>query len=236
MRDKNIFSKGLLVLLLLIAIDYLPLLAQKESQTKVTIIKESYDEQGNKTVEKIVKEGAEADAIDLDQLGSGNSFQRSFEFKTFDDLKDMEGFGDFTPFGGQGMDQFKSFFDSLGFNDFEFFSDNFGNEGWQPFGQMDAIKPKLGIKISDLESEAGVLVTHVLENTPADRAGIKEGDVILALDDKQITSSQELVNHIQALKAEDVVSIDLRRNEQHLIVEAKLTEYRPKKEIEIRKI
>jgi len=239
MRERNIFSRGLLILILFVAIDYLPLMAQKESQTKVTIIKETYDEHGNKTVQKIIKEGADADAIDLDKLQEGNNpMERSFDFKSFGDFGDLQGFENFMPFDGQGFDQFRSFFDSLGFGTFKFFGDSLNSENWMPFDNSDSytVKPKLGIKINDLESESGVLVTHVIEDTPADRAGVLEGDVILAIDDEQISSSQQLVSYVHGLQADDMIVIDLRRNGRHLQLEATLTEYKPKREIEIRKI
>ena len=239
MRQRNIISNALLLSLLFVAFDNLPLLAQEKQKTKVTIIMETYDEHGNKTVEKIVKEGAEADAIDLDNLGNGLSEQRSFEFRNFGDLQEMPGFDGWEPFEGQGFDQFRSFFDSLGFKGFGFFGDGFGNEeDWSPFGQFEEsnVKPKLGVRINNLESEAGVLVTHVMDDTPAARAGIKEGDVILAIDDHSIATSQELVDYVQGLQPEDEVNIDIRRDGDHIQVVAKMTEYKPKKDIEIRKI
>ncbi len=238
MRLKKICSKAPLILLLFIGIDCLPLLAQEKSKTKVTIIKESYDEDGNKTVEKIVKEGPEADAIDLDKLSQGIPQERSLEFKSFGDLQEMPGFENFAPFDGGNLNDFRSFFDSLGFQGFSFFGDEFGGEGWPNFGPSDdfSVKPKLGVRINDLESETGVVVREVMPNTPAERAGLQEGDVILSVDDQTITTTSELVSYIQSRSAGDEVSIDLRRDDEHMQIVAKLTEYKPKKDIEIRKL
>ena len=241
MRMSTLISRGLLVISLFVVLDCLPLLAQKESKTKVTIIKEYYDENGQKIVEKIIKEGAEADAIDLDKLSEGaDPWSRSFEFRSFGDLENLDGLENFSPFGEGGMDQFKQFFDSLGFGNFQFFGgDEWSNIPWNQFGEEYeplAIKPKLGVKISELESEAGILVTHVIEDTPADRAGLQEGDVILAVDDQEVSSTADLVDHIQGLQADDVVMIDLRRGDEHLRLKATLTEYKPKKELDIRKL
>ncbi len=59
----------------------------------------------------------------------------------------------------------------------------------------------------------GACVTAVEEDTPAERAGLKQGDVIIALDDRSIKSGEDLVEAIAAHKPGD---------------EAKLTFYRGK--------
>ena len=168
--------------MLLIIIDSLPVYAQKEN-TKVTIIKEYYDKDGNKVVEKITKEGAEAEALDLDQLGKDpdNSIQwQKFGFGDVD--PDMKGFNfNF----GQTFD-LRSMLDSMGFGHLDLFNqegqgsfDNFG------FDEEADYRPRLGIKISELDSQAGVLVNYVVPDSPADRAGLREGDIILAIDNEK---------------------------------------------------
>ncbi len=238
MRLSNLLGKGLFLVLGLILIDSLPLIAQEKKQTKVTIIKETYDEQGNKQVQKIVKEGPEAEAIDIDRLAEG-TYQKQYQFKGLEDLQLP--FGDFENFDfGQGeIEQFQQFFDSLNFG-FRFFDDGQWSspDDWLSLKPLDdkASKPKLGIQINSLESESGVLVTHVIPDSPADRAGILEGDIILSVDHQLITTPEALVEYIQDRSSDDAVLIDLRRGEEHIQVEATLTQYKPKKDIEIRKI
>lgn len=234
MKVSDIISKGALCLMLLIIIDSLPVYAQKEN-TKVTIIKEYYDEDGNKVVEKIIKEGAEAEAIDIDKLGKEpeNGIQwKKFGFGDLDPDMDMEGFNfNF----GQTFD-LRSMLDSMGLGNFDLFDqEGLGSFDFRP-DTKDGYRPKLGIKISDLDSQAGVLVNHVVPDSPADRAGLVEGDIILAIDQEKIEQPEDVINYVQTLSPEADVVIDILRDGDHQELKASLTEYKPKKEIEIRKI
>ncbi|KAJ2988157.1 hypothetical protein HDV02_005727, partial [Globomyces sp. JEL0801] len=57
----------------------------------------------------------------------------------------------------------------------------------------------------------GVLVTKVLPQSPAEQAGLEEGDVITAYGDTQITSSQELLGHI-GLSIGTPLTLTIKRN------------------------
>ncbi len=228
MKISRILGKALVCLVALLVIDYLPVYAQKQ-KTKVTIIKESYDEHGNKTVQKITKEGEEADAIDLDNFD--NDLNKSLQWQKLD----LDSLGPFEQFFGNSFD-FNSLFDSLNFGQFEWGDGDFPFLGKFDFNPEDDYRPKLGIKISEMESQSGVLVTHVLHDTPAARAGLREGDVILALDNKKVELPQDVVDYIQSLRPEDEVVIDVLRENEHVELTAVLTEYKAKQKMEIRKL
>ncbi len=51
---------------------------------------------------------------------------------------------------------------------------------------------RLAIRAHGLQSKTAVLVTGVDENSPAKRAGLKEGDIIVAFDEKPITGIDDL--------------------------------------------
>ena len=63
-------------------------------------------------------------------------------------------------------------------------------------------RPRLGVELQDLDEDLGeyferpdgrgVLVTRVLKDTPAARAGMKAGDVIIELDGKSVDDAAEL--------------------------------------------
>ncbi len=234
MNKRNIFLKAIFCLIVLVGIDYLPVYAQKQ-KTKVTIIRETYDDQGNKTVETIIKEGAEAEALDLEKLGS---LPKDNPIEWWDLYSDSLPFGDKSlNFSFKSPLDFKSFFDSLGMGDFNFF-DQYDLPLFGDFGPGDELdnKPKLGIRVSELESQTGVLVMNVMPDTPADEAGIEEGDVILSIDQKKIEAPADLVNHIQSLNLNDEVILDVLRDGKYLEIKARLTSLKPKKEMEIRKI
>lgn len=205
---------------------FLPAEAQKS--TKVTITKETIDENGNKSTQTIVKEGAEAEAIDIESLAEGKPHMQQFGLGELD-MQGMEPFS----FEG-GMMDLRSLFDSLGMGNFDFFGgEDFGFSGGNPFGVEDD-RPRLGVQIQALETQSGVLVTKVLEGTPAERAGLREGDIILSVDGSQVLEPQDLVDLVQA--SVGMMEIDVVRDEKHLSLTADMKNSDPKKELEIRKL
>jgi serine protease Do len=61
-------------------------------------------------------------------------------------------------------------------------------------------QPKLGIKAQDTEDGKGVKVLEVDEESAAEKAGIKEGDIITSFDGKSINSVNELVDGNRAAR------------------------------------
>ncbi len=77
--------------------------------------------------------------------------------------------------------------------------------GMSPFTMDTAAK--LGLK-----SNKGVLVGNVIQDGPAARGGVKEGDVILMIDDKAITDSRSLIQVINSKKIGATVTLKIWRN------------------------
>lgn len=73
-------------------------------------------------------------------------------------------------------------------------------------------KPRLGLQIQDLEDSKGVKVLDVDDESPAAKAGLKEGDVITEIDGKAVTSVEELRTKTNALKEGDSLKINYRRD------------------------
>jgi serine protease Do len=67
----------------------------------------------------------------------------------------------------------------------------------------------LGIAVED---RGGVVVSEVAEGGPAARAGVKPGDVLVAIDGKALTSVQVLAETISTRKAGQVIALDVNRN------------------------
>jgi serine protease Do len=86
------------------------------------------------------------------------------------------------------------------------------------------IRGWLGVSIQDLDQglakamgldqTRGVLVSEVVEDSPAQKAGIKRGDVILKINDKQINSTGQLRSTVASFGAGTKVSVDYIRNKK----------------------
>ena len=72
--------------------------------------------------------------------------------------------------------------------------------------------------------DSGVLVVEVVEGSPAEKAGLKEGDVILAVGDDSIHNMAELFNLIRSHKPGDKVTLSYYRDGERRQTEATLEE------------
>ena len=77
-------------------------------------------------------------------------------------------------------------------------------------------------KFYKLQSTRGVIVTQVFPNTPASNAGIKEGDIILQVDDYLINDEQTLVGVFQQFSTGDTINIKILRDNKIIIKQMKL--------------
>lgn len=84
-------------------------------------------------------------------------------------------------------------------------------------------KPRLGISAQDTEDGKGVKVLDIDDDdSPAAKAGLKEGDVITQVNGKTITSTEDLIESMKNIKKGDSVKITYRRNNQTQTVDVKL--------------
>ena len=83
-------------------------------------------------------------------------------------------------------------------------------------------KPKLGIKAQDTEDGKGVKVLDVDDESPADKAGIKEGDIITQFDGKPVNSAETLANLARDNKDKTSYKINLSRDGKAQEVEVKI--------------
>lgn len=75
-----------------------------------------------------------------------------------------------------------------------------------------------------LERARGVLIGRVEPGTPAEDAGLREGDVILSLDGKEIKSWRDFQVDIGSRKPGDVVQLEIFREGEQLDIEVELGE------------
>lgn len=94
-------------------------------------------------------------------------------------------------------------------------------------------RPSLGVSLTDISEsqlfsyrldEAGTYVAQVTSGSAAEKAGIKLGDLLVKIDDTEITSSSQAANLISKHKAGDEVSVTIKRDGKEQTVTAKLDE------------
>ena len=79
----------------------------------------------------------------------------------------------------------------------------------------------LGIRMQDSES-GGVRIEAVDAKTPAEKAGIKAGDVIVGLDDEEIKNREQLAERLAGRKPGDEVTVVLMRDGNRIELKATL--------------
>jgi S1-C subfamily serine protease len=68
----------------------------------------------------------------------------------------------------------------------------------------------------------GVLITEVIRNSPAEHAGVKTGDILVAIDDKAIDSWSIMLETVANLPPGKVVLVRLMRNGTPLSLQLKI--------------
>jgi uncharacterized iron-regulated protein len=82
---------------------------------------------------------------------------------------------------------------------------------WGLPAQSDAIYPSLGLSTSALEGEKALKVILVSEKTPAERAGVQVGDVIVALDGVAVPDKETLNRLVAAKRWGDEAVLTVKR-------------------------
>jgi putative serine protease PepD len=83
-------------------------------------------------------------------------------------------------------------------------------------------RPYLGVSTSDPVTGTGAVVERVVAGGPADRAGLRLGDRILAVGGNSISASADVASAVVAAKPGDDVKIKLRRSGSERTVTVKL--------------
>jgi S1-C subfamily serine protease len=92
--------------------------------------------------------------------------------------------------------------------------------------QMMTLTPELtqqlnrrtGLRIEDSE---GVLIAQVIPNSPADRAGLREGDIVTKIDGKSVKDVDDIQKSVQNSQVGRNLQLELRRDRQDIKVTVK---------------
>ena len=92
------------------------------------------------------------------------------------------------------------------------------------------VRGYLGVEISNVDSskkalygiDYGVFINKVMPNTPASKAGLKAGDIIIALNHKKVKDASTLRNKIAFLGANSNITLTIYRNNKTINLNVKL--------------
>jgi len=104
--------------------------------------------------------------------------------------------------------------------DLLFWDDHLGPLAWTQ--ALNVGGPRLGVHLMDLNEQLaayfkvaedeGVLVTEVVEDSPAEAAGIKAGDVIVAVGDEAVEDAGDIREELRSYREGGEVSLGIVRN------------------------
>ena len=72
--------------------------------------------------------------------------------------------------------------------------------------------PWLGVYLDD--NEDGPVITHTYPQSPAQRAGLRPGDVVVQIDGEDVTDSEEVMRRIEDFRAHDQLKLTILRNDR----------------------
>ncbi len=76
----------------------------------------------------------------------------------------------------------------------------------------------------DLDTKYGAVIADVIGDSPADKAGLADGDVIISLNGDKVTDSDDLIDLIAETKPGDRVKLGIIRDGKEQTIEATLAE------------
>jgi len=97
--------------------------------------------------------------------------------------------------------------------------------GWVGVAVQD-LTPELAQSFN-LGSLKGVLISEILRGGPADKAGVKAGDILTTVDDKALIDSSVMLETISSMQPGQVIVLKLLRNQREVVVQVKVGK-RPK--------
>ena len=103
---------------------------------------------------------------------------------------------------------------------------------WGGYGVLAGARPRLGIDAEDLSGQfgayfgapdgEGVLVREVNSGSPAEKAGVKSGDVITSLNGERVRSLGDLREKLAGKREEKTVKVGVLRNKNAMTITVEL--------------
>jgi serine protease Do/serine protease DegQ len=95
--------------------------------------------------------------------------------------------------------------------------------------QMQDITPELAQAFGIEDNRGGAVVTNVIKDSAAEKAGLKVGDVVTAVDDVSLLNADNLRNTIGLLMVGQTIKLDIIRDGKEKTLKAKVTEVQSSK-------
>ena len=76
----------------------------------------------------------------------------------------------------------------------------------------------------DLEDDAGVLVSKVVEDSPAEAAGLKQGDLILTINGREAVDSERFTRRVRRIDAGESATLEILRKGRSMSIAVTLAE------------
>jgi serine protease Do len=96
---------------------------------------------------------------------------------------------------------------------------NYDLKGTYSFGSS---RTRLGIRAQDTEDGKGAKVLKVDDESPADKAGIREDDIITEFEGKDVRNADDLVEAARLVKDQSSMSVKIQRDGRSQTVEIKV--------------
>lgn len=93
------------------------------------------------------------------------------------------------------------------------------NEG---YGNLFTGRPKLGLKIQDMEDGPGVKVLEVEGGSPAQKAGMQKDDIITAIGDAKVSNTDDAREQLSMNSSKSAYSIAAKRNNKEMKFDIKI--------------
>lgn len=77
--------------------------------------------------------------------------------------------------------------------------------------QAQSQRAWLGVEMSKVSSGKGVTINHVVRTSPAEKAGLRDGDVILSVDGKDVAAASEVIGAVSLKRPGDAIDVKYSR-------------------------
>lgn len=92
------------------------------------------------------------------------------------------------------------------------------------------LTPELAQAMGYSETFKGALISQVNENSPAEKAGLKAGDVIVQINDTSITQASHVKNTVSLLRAGSTATIKIKRQDKAMTFKVVVTDIKQHEE------